>query len=63
MLYITVKKGGVVPNLPERLETWFREAAPAVRFCSLRYVGERSESLSVRRGRGGADCPPATTPA
>ena len=48
MLY-TVKKGGVVPSLPERLETWFREAAPAVRFCSFRYVGERSESLTVRR--------------
>ena len=35
---------------PERLEAWFREAAPEVRFCSLRYVGERSEQLSVRRG-------------
>ena len=37
-------------SLPERLETWFREAAPGVDFCSLRYVGERSEVLSVRRG-------------
>ena len=36
--------------LPERLETWFREAAPAVDFCSLRFVCERSERLSVRRG-------------
>lgn len=36
--------------LPERLEAWFREAAPAVRFCSLRYVRERSERVSVRRG-------------
>ena len=35
---------------PERLEAWFREAAPEVRFCSLRYVGERSEQLCVRRG-------------
>lgn len=37
-------------SLPERLESWFREAAPGVRFCSLRYVSERSENLSVRRG-------------
>ena len=34
----------------ERLEAWFREAAPAVGFCSLRYVSERSEHVSVRRG-------------
>lgn len=37
-------------SLPERLEAWFRQAAPGVRFCSLRYVGERSERLGVRRG-------------
>ncbi len=39
-----------MPTLTERLEAWFREAAPAVSFCSLRYVRERSEHVSVRRG-------------
>jgi predicted Zn-dependent protease len=33
----------------ERLEERFRQVAPAVDWCSLRYVHERSESLAVRQ--------------
>ena len=33
----------------ESIETRFRQAAPAVEFCSMRLVSERSEMLSVRQ--------------
>ncbi len=36
-------------SLPEHLEDWFREAAPTDDSCSLRFVGERTERLSIRR--------------
>ena len=34
----------------ESIEAWFREAARAGGYCSLRFVSERSEHVSVRRG-------------
>jgi len=35
--------------MPETIERRFREAIPAVDFCSLRYVREREECLTVRQ--------------
>lgn len=36
-------------SLPEHLEDWFRKAAPTGDSCSLRFVGERTERLGIRR--------------
>src|SRR5919197_3477452 len=42
---ITMRRRGMDAGLAER----FRQAAPPVDFCSLRYVRERSEYLDVRQ--------------
>src|SRR5687767_1125275 len=42
---ISMRRRGMDARLAER----FRQAAPPVDFCSLRYVSERSEYLAVRQ--------------